>query len=81
MLAMACLVTKTMACHDEPTKLHTHPPRTAHFRTYVTGRSAYPPGTQTPTPEGEEVSWSPSSDPHLRGVPHSNSIWTLAMPN
>ena len=52
MLAMAHLVTKAMAWHDEPIKLHTHPPSTTHIRAYVAGRNACPSGTQSLTLKG-----------------------------
>ena len=38
MLAVVHRVTKAMAWHEEPIKLHTSPPSTTHLRTYVAGR-------------------------------------------
>ena len=67
MLAWAYLVSKAMAWHDEPFKLHTCPPSTTHLWAYIDGRNTCSSGTQSPTPEGEEVSWSPPSDPHPDG--------------
>ena len=68
---MAHLATKAMAWCDEPIKLFPHPPSTAHLRAYVAGRSACPSGTQFLTPEGEEISQPPPSDPHPDGrAPH-----------
>ena len=71
MLAVAHMVTKAMAWCEEPIKLCTSPPSTAHLRAYIAGRNACPLGTQSPTPEGEEVSWSPPSNLHPEGrAPH-----------
>ena len=84
MLAEAHLVTKAMAWHDEPIKLHMHPPSTTHQRAYVAGRNACPSGTQSLTPEGEWFCQSPLVTPTLIEGPHTNSTWTLGtlvMPN
>ena len=58
MLAMACMVTKSMAWHEEPIKLSTSP-STVHLRANIAGRNACPSSTQSLTPEGKEVPWSP----------------------
>ena len=52
---MACMVSKAMAWHEEPSKLHISPPSTAHLRAYIAGRNTHPSGTQSLIPEGEEV--------------------------
>ena len=55
MLATAHRVTKATAWHEEPIKLHTSPPSTAHLRAYIAGRNGQLSGTQSPTPDREEV--------------------------
>ena len=77
---MAHLVTKAMAWCDAPFKLHTHPPSTTHLRAYVAGRNAHPSGIQSLMPEGKEVPSHPLVTPLMRG-PHTNTTWTLVMPN
>ena len=63
-LAAMHMVTKAIAWHETPIKLHTSPPSTTHLRAYIVGRNTCPSGAQSPTPEGEEVPWSlPSSPP------------------
>ena len=84
MLAVVHMVMKAMAWHEEPIKLHTSPPFTAHLRAYIAGKNAWPLGTESPTPEGEEVPQSPLVTPTLMGGSHTNSTWTsgtLAMLN
>ena len=73
---MAHLITMAMALCDVPISFHTDPPTVTSIRAYVAGRSACPSGTQSPTPEGEEVSQSPPSDPTLMGGLHMTSTWT-----
>ena len=67
MLASVHCVTKAMAWHDEPIKLYTHPPSTSHLRAYVGGRNDYTLGSQSLTPEGEEVPGHPLVAPSLMG--------------
>ena len=84
MLAIACMVTKATAWQEEPIDLHTSPPSTTNLRAYIAGRNACPLGTQSLTPEGEEVPRSPLETPSLMGWPHANSTCpsgTLGMPN
>ena len=67
MLLAACRVTKAMAWHKEPIRLHTSPPSTTHLRAYIAGRDGWPSGTQYLTPDKEEFPQSPPSNPHLDG--------------
>ena len=80
MLAMACMDTKAMAWQEEPIRLCTSPPSTAHLRAYIAGRNACSLGTQCLTPEGEGVPRSPLETPNLMGGPHANSAWPLGIP-
>ena len=73
-----------MSCHqgngrcDEPIKLHTHPPSTAHLRAYVARRNTHPSSTQSPQPQkGRRFPSQPLVTPNLMGGPHTNSTWTL----
>ena len=84
MIAAACRVIKAMAWHEEPIKFHTSPPSTTHLRDYIARRDGQPSGTQSPTPDGEEVPQSTLVTPTQMGGPHNNStctIGTLRMPS
>ena len=80
MLAMVCRVTKAMAWHEEPIRLHSSPPSTTHLWAYIAGRDGCPSSTQSSTPYREEVPQSPPSNPHLDGrAPHQYhmDLWAL----
>ena len=67
MLATAHMVTKAMAWCEEPIKLCTSLPSTAHLRVYIAGRNPPHQALKSLTPEGEEVPWLPPSNPHPNG--------------
>ena len=67
MLAMAHMVTKATAWQEAPVKLCSSPPSSTHLRAYIAGRNACPSGTQSLTPEGEEVPGSPPRNPQPDG--------------
>ena len=69
MMTMMHLLGVAMAWHDEPIRLHIHPPTNTHLRDYVAVRGRHPSGTQTPTPGREVVSQSPPSNPHPQKRP------------
>ena len=48
-------VTKAMALHKEPIRLHTSPPSTTHLRAYIVVRVGQPSDAQSLTPDREEV--------------------------
>ena len=71
MMATMCLLGATTVWHNEPIRLHTHPPTNSHLRAYVAARGACPSGTQTLTSGREVVSLSPPSDPDPEERPPS----------
>ena len=54
MLVTVCGVIKAMALHREPIRFHVSP-STAHVRAYTVVRNGEPSGTQSLTPDREEV--------------------------
>ena len=62
-------------------RLCTSTPSTTHLRAYIAGRNGQPTGTQSMTPDREEVPQSLPSNATQMGGPHANSTWTLGMPN
>ena len=68
MQVMVHRVTKAMALHKEPIRLHTSPPSTAHLRAYIAGRDGQLLGAQSLTPDREEITQSPPSNPHPDGT-------------
>ena len=67
MLVTAHGVIKAMTLHKEPIWLHTSSPSTAHVRVYVAVGDGEPSGTQSLTPDREEVPQPSPSNPHLDG--------------
>ena len=55
MLVMACRVIKATVLHKELIRLCTSPPSTTHLRAYIAVRDRQPPGTQSLTPDRDEI--------------------------
>ena len=55
MLVTACGVTKVMVLHKEPIRSHTISPSTTHLRAYMVVRDRQSSGTQSLTPDWEEI--------------------------
>ena len=79
MLAVVHKVTKATAWHEESIRLHTSPPITTHLRAYIAMADGQPSGTQSLTPDREEVPQSPPSNPTQMEGLHASSTWTLGM--
>ena len=82
MLAVVHMVTKATPWQEAPVKLQMSPPSTL-LRAYIAGRNACPSGTQSLTPEGEEVPRSPPRNLQPNGRAPPNSTWpsrTLGCP-
>ena len=67
MLATVCRATKAMVLHEEPIRLCTSPPSTTHLRAYIAVRDGQPSGTQSLTPDREEIPQPSPSNPHPDG--------------
>ena len=83
MLVMAHGVIKGYTLPEEPIWLHTSPPLPPHVRAYVVVRDGEPSGTQSLTPDREEVPHHPLVIPTQMGGPHISFRWilgTLGMP-
>ena len=62
-----CEVTKATALHEEAIRLCTSPPSTTHVRAYIEGRDGWPSGTQSLTPDREEIPLPSPSNPQPDG--------------
>ena len=67
MLVTACGVIKATVLYKEPIRLHPSPPSTAHMRAYTEVKDGELSGTQSLTPDREEVPQQPPSNPHPDG--------------
>ena len=67
MLVMVCGVTKAMVLHKEPISINTSSPSATHLRAYIAVRDGWPSGTQTLTPDREEIPQPSPSNPQPDG--------------
>ena len=74
MRATICLITAATVWHDEPIKIHVHPPIGALVREYVALRGRHPCGAQVQILGGEVVSQSPPVSLTPKGSSHNSHL-------